>query len=370
MAANTHRQTKSVYRLRSHVYCVPCGLRMHGKRNHRGTAYSYCQPRGRPPPEGHPATVWVNERKLIAAVTQFFNTYVLGPDRLELAVASLPAAADHAMQAHREQGEGLQRRLAELQTSADNLLRALEKSADTDGHIFERIRRRMNELDQEAAQVSHALVAHRAAAPSAPADDITLLNQLPLVQIDLNLLAADRAASIPRRLPSRDPLRPPHAPGHASCRDQRRHGRATGTRGELGRTADQQAAKKRWSGRRRTRRAQFWKVPPAGFEPALPPPEGGALSPELRGLSDQRRVPGTAPDLRTGDGWGYEATSGPPPRPARSWAADTARCAVAGGGATRLGTRSRRPRRTPSAPRRRSAGAGTPAAAAGRWTAW
>src|SRR5690349_7408990 len=24
-------------------------------------------------------------------------------------------------------------------------------------------------------------------------------------------------------------------------------------------------------------------VPPAGFEPALPPPEGGALSPELRG---------------------------------------------------------------------------------------
>ena len=26
-----------------------------------------------------------------------------------------------------------------------------------------------------------------------------------------------------------------------------------------------------------------WWVPPAGFEPALPPPEGGALSPELRG---------------------------------------------------------------------------------------
>ena len=25
-------------------------------------------------------------------------------------------------------------------------------------------------------------------------------------------------------------------------------------------------------------------VPPAGFEPAHPPPEGGALSPELRGL--------------------------------------------------------------------------------------
>src|SRR2546423_10878209 len=34
-----------------------------------------------------------------------------------------------------------------------------------------------------------------------------------------------------------------------------------------------------WSGR------LCWSgwVPPAGFEPALPPPEGGALSPELRG---------------------------------------------------------------------------------------
>lgn len=32
-AGSPHRQTKSAYRLRSYVYCVPCGLRMHGKRN-------------------------------------------------------------------------------------------------------------------------------------------------------------------------------------------------------------------------------------------------------------------------------------------------------------------------------------------------
>jgi integrase len=37
-------------------------------------------------------------------------------------------------------------------------------------------------------------------------------------------------------------------------------------------------------------------VPPAGFEPAPPPPEGGALSPELRGLSDRQRLSG--PPLR------------------------------------------------------------------------
>jgi hypothetical protein len=67
---------------------------------------------------------------------------VLGPHRVELAAASLPAAANHAMQTHREQDAG---RLVELQTGADNLLRAPEMSADTNGQIFERVRRRMDE---------------------------------------------------------------------------------------------------------------------------------------------------------------------------------------------------------------------------------
>ncbi len=31
-------------------------------------------------------------------------------------------------------------------------------------------------------------------------------------------------------------------------------------------------------------------VPPTGFEPVHPPPEGGALSPELRGLWSMRRL--------------------------------------------------------------------------------
>src|SRR2546423_2685584 len=41
-----------------------------------------------------------------------------------------------------------------------------------------------------------------------------------------------------------------------------------------------------WSGRL----CWSYGVPPAGFEPALPPPEGGALSPELRGPCNWRRV--------------------------------------------------------------------------------
>ena len=44
----------------------------------------------------------------------------------------------------------------------------------------------------------------------------------------------------------------------------------------------------------------MFMVPPAGFEPAPPPPEGGALSPELRGLSDPKRVAGAPGTTATG----------------------------------------------------------------------
>src|SRR5450756_87044 len=53
------------------------------------------------------------------------------------------------------------------------------------------------------------------------------------------------------------------------------------------------AAPRVWGG---TDRAPFSRgitiAPPTGFEPALPPPEGGALSPELRGPAVWRRMEG------------------------------------------------------------------------------
>ena len=41
------------------------------------------------------------------------------------------------------------------------------------------------------------------------------------------------------------------------------------------------------------------EAPPAGFEPALPPPEGGALSPELRGPAGRDRAAELSEGLRT-----------------------------------------------------------------------
>jgi len=64
----------------------------------------------------------------------------------------------------------------------------------------------------------------------------------------------------------------------------------------------------------------FRAVPPAGFEPAHPPPEGGALSPELRGLVSvgQQRNYQPGGGVRTAVRHG--AGSGVPPRSASSWA--------------------------------------------------
>ncbi len=55
----------------------------------------------------------------------------------------------------------------------------------------------------------------------------------------------------------------------------------------------------------------FRVVPPAGFEPAHPPPEGGALSPELRGPGAGEKLP-----VRRGRSLGgtQGAGSGVPPR--------------------------------------------------------
>ncbi len=59
-------------------------------------------------------------------------------------------------------------------------------------------------------------------------------------------------------------------------------------------------------------------VPPAGFEPAHPPPEGGALSPELRGRGAELyrthgtfRPPPTAGQLGgvNGNGWAPRSAS-------------------------------------------------------------
>ena len=192
MAANKHRQTKTVYRLRSYIHCVLCQRRMHGKSNHAGTPYAYCQPREREMPEGHPPTIWVREDVLVGAVTHFFNTHVLGPDRLELARASIPAANAYVNAEHQKAQEAISRQINSLNDSIDNLIRVLEKTSDPQGQLFKRTERRMAELEKELAELTEKLRQHRSSAPPPEENDLGLLEQLPQAEIDLNTLAADR----------------------------------------------------------------------------------------------------------------------------------------------------------------------------------
>ena len=165
MAANPHPQTKNIYKLRSYVWCTPCQRRMHGHATRHGTAYAYCQPRNQALPENHPAAIRVREDQLIDGVTLFFNRHVLGPDRLALARASLPAANDFVRDEHVKTEAALRQRLAELDTNMTNLMRVLERASDPGGQLLRRTERRMAELEQEFAKAEARLQQHVASTP-------------------------------------------------------------------------------------------------------------------------------------------------------------------------------------------------------------
>jgi site-specific DNA recombinase len=160
MAVNPHPQTKNTYKLRSYVWCTPCQRRMRGHATRHGTAYAHCQPRNRALPEDHPSAVRVREDQLIDGVTLFFNRRVLGPDRLALAQASLPAANDLVRDEHLKAAAVLRQKLAELDGNMTNLMHVLERTSDPHGQLYQRTERRMAELEQEFAEAEARLRKH------------------------------------------------------------------------------------------------------------------------------------------------------------------------------------------------------------------
>jgi hypothetical protein len=118
---------------------------MHGHSSQQGVVYAICQPRNREVPEGHPAAIRVREDVLIDAATWFFNDRVLGPDRLTLIQASMPAASDAARAEHEKAEQAIRRKIGEVSRSMDNLLRVLERTQDPTGQFFTRTGARIAE---------------------------------------------------------------------------------------------------------------------------------------------------------------------------------------------------------------------------------
>ncbi len=128
----------------------------------------------------------------MVAVTRFFNNHVLGPDRMALLGKAMPAANDFVRGEHEKTEAALRRKVAELDSSMDNLMRVLERERDPEGQLYRRTKKRMGELETELHEVEAKLRRHVAAKPEAPDDNVSLLEHLPTAEVHLGRLAGDR----------------------------------------------------------------------------------------------------------------------------------------------------------------------------------
>jgi hypothetical protein len=89
----------------------------------------------------------------MVAVTRFFNRHVLGPDRMALLGKAMPAANDFVRGEREKTEAALRRKVVELDSSMDNLMRVLERERDPEGQLYRRTKKRMGELETELREV-------------------------------------------------------------------------------------------------------------------------------------------------------------------------------------------------------------------------
>jgi site-specific DNA recombinase len=200
---NRHPQTRRSYPLRSLVTCALCGRRMRGKlrrKARREYLYYACEPPrsvGRQvaaarQPE-HPASVLVRGDVLLGGVLEVFARRLFSRERRALLAQDLPTVARGEITAWQTRVQALRRTVADLQGRQARLVRTLEERDDPGGTLFERIARRLGELDREQQTKLAELRAVAAQRPDADAQAVELLELLPL-------LTPDRLAAAPEPL--------------------------------------------------------------------------------------------------------------------------------------------------------------------------
>jgi hypothetical protein len=126
-----------------------------------GRTYYRCHPennnRGRPDKyEGHPATIYMREDIIVAAVNEFFAERVFGRARRDLFVAELNEAGDGERREREVQRGRLQRKLADATRKQDNVLRQAE-DAEPNDPFTQGLRNRYNDLDVERQTILAAI---------------------------------------------------------------------------------------------------------------------------------------------------------------------------------------------------------------------
>jgi hypothetical protein len=158
------------------------------------TYYTYyaCRTRDRIAPDGHPAFICLDEDHLLSLLTDFFNTRILGPDRIQLASISMDIATQHATDKHDQQIKGVRYALADIEARQRRLFKILEENDDEEGQLYRQARQRQTELDAEHACKTAELRRLAQTAPSAGAGAIELLNDMPTGNVNLTDAPADR----------------------------------------------------------------------------------------------------------------------------------------------------------------------------------
>ena len=214
-SANTHRQTRRTYVLRSRVRCRSCKRRMSGITRTAArywadgpdysSTYYTCQHDPDNPrhtaPEGHPRTSSVREDVLLDVIRQFFAQRVFGPERAALLAADLPAtAADDAARRDR-QTAALAKRLRQIDAAENAHAREIESLAHLDDPhapavtaLRSPVLARFTELEDERATINTQLagLAKTGTGPGDPA----LLDALPMLED----LLADAPARLQQQL--------------------------------------------------------------------------------------------------------------------------------------------------------------------------
>jgi DNA invertase Pin-like site-specific DNA recombinase len=274
-ANDAHPQTKREYRLRTYLFCAECDRRMFGKAR-RETLYYACETDGKVP-EGHPRSLWVREDQLLNGLNWFFNSRILGEDRRELLSAELAELDTSAAVAQQDRTAAIRHSLATNQTSRSRLIRSLETTDDPYGDLANEVNRRLAELRAEHVAVTEELERIEASPVPVPAPE--LLDGLPLLSLDLSRLPEARVRAIFEAF---------RLQMYYDRRNRTVRCRVTLTGDTVAAAADSVAKGEQTAAL--TCGVPICFVPPAGFEPAHLPPEGSALSPELRGLSDRVRL--------------------------------------------------------------------------------
>ena len=194
---NSHPETTRSYLLRSFVICEACGRRMYGRFNKKSTYY-VCQPAlnhaGKVAERfpDHPASIWIREDPLLAAITEFFAKRILGPDRSDLLAADL-GVIDHRTEADQSaQLDALRRSLDDIRNRQDRLIRTLEIQDEPGGAVFTRVQDRLRELEVERQAKLNSLADLEATDDVPETVAVDLLDQLPVLGADLFDAPADQ----------------------------------------------------------------------------------------------------------------------------------------------------------------------------------